>query len=154
MREFNICVSVESMVFFSWVIIIEAFRINFYYYYFFTIAQFTISLKVWKVACGWLHTIFITEDRKAFSCGTNEHGQLGRTLNELEIGKYCFSHIDNLASNPFPYCWRYCCLNTVCCTGIYFTLFCLLYEYTVFSCLLAVLLYGTKFLGLSLDIHC
>ena len=54
---------------------------------FFSPAQFSVSRKVWKVACGWLHTILITEDRKALSCGTNEHGQLGRTSLELEIGK-------------------------------------------------------------------
>ncbi|KAM4807743.1 putative E3 ubiquitin-protein ligase HERC6 [Rhinophrynus dorsalis] len=40
-----------------------------------------------KVACGGEHTIFLLEDGTIFSCGANQHGQLGRKNNTSGVGQ-------------------------------------------------------------------
>jgi len=38
---------------------------------------FPVMENITQVACGQNHTVFLNEDKKAFSCGNNEFGQLG-----------------------------------------------------------------------------
>ena len=52
------------------------------------LAQFDISQRVWKIACGWTHTIVVMEEKTAYSCGFNDYGQLGRISNEMSIGEF------------------------------------------------------------------
>ncbi|XP_066933658.1 probable E3 ubiquitin-protein ligase HERC4 [Clytia hemisphaerica] len=63
-----------------------------------TQTQFDISQRAWKVACGWAHTIIITEDKKAFSCGSNEFGQLGRLGDENTIAQIPYLDSEQIVS--------------------------------------------------------
>ncbi|CAG7668726.1 unnamed protein product [Allacma fusca] len=42
-----------------------------------TTLPFSLSVKVRQIACGESHTLFVLEDGTLWSCGSNDHGQLG-----------------------------------------------------------------------------
>ena len=41
-----------------------------------------------SVACGSYHTVIVTHDGKVYSCGSNDHGQLGHSKPCKKPGEY------------------------------------------------------------------
>ena len=41
-----------------------------------------------KISCGMQHSLFVTSSGELYSCGSNEHGQLGHNLSGYKPGIY------------------------------------------------------------------
>lgn len=44
-----------------------------------------------QAACGYSHTLLLTKDGKVYSCGSNDHGQLGHELSRKRPRMSIFS---------------------------------------------------------------
>jgi alpha-tubulin suppressor-like RCC1 family protein len=44
-----------------------------------------------SVACGNYHSVIVTGDGEVYTCGSNDHGQLGHEKSRKKPGKYLFT---------------------------------------------------------------
>jgi alpha-tubulin suppressor-like RCC1 family protein len=52
------------------------------------LATLIAFLYVLSVACGSYHTVIVTCDGEVYTCGSNDHGQLGHEKPRKKPGKY------------------------------------------------------------------